>query len=87
MYEKAHANREKHTYDCKTIDEINAAIAENGDGFVRALWCGEEDCEDEVKAKTGIGSRCIPLTKEKHEGVCVCCGKPASQMVLWGKAY
>ncbi|MBQ8858773.1 MAG: proline--tRNA ligase [Clostridia bacterium] len=87
MYEKALANREKHTYDCKTIDEINAAIAANGDGFVRALWCGEEDCEDEVKAKTGIGSRCIPLTKEKYEGVCVCCGKPASQMVLWGKAY
>ncbi len=87
MYEKALANREKHTYSCKTIDEINAAIAANGDGFVRALWCGEEQCEDEVKAKTGIGSRCIPLTKEKHEGVCVCCGKPAKEMVLWGKAY
>ena len=87
MYNKALANREKHTYSCKTVDEINAALAANGDGFVRALWCGEEACEDEVKAKTGVGSRCIPLNEEEHEGVCVCCGKPAHKMVVWGKAY
>ena len=87
MYNKALANREKHTYDCATIDEINASLAANGDGFVRALWCGEEACEDEVKAKTGVGSRCIPLNAEAKEGVCVCCGKPAKHLVVWGKAY
>ncbi len=87
MYNKALANREKHTYDCKTIDEINASLEANGDGFVRALWCGEEACEDEVKAKTGVGSRCIPLNTEVNEGVCVCCGKPARHLVVWGKAY
>ena len=86
MFEKALANRERRTYDCRTMEEINAAL-QNGDGFVRAMWCGEEACEDTVKEKTGVGSRCIPLTEEHLSDVCVCCGKPARHMVVWGKAY
>lgn len=87
MYNKALANREKKTYNCSTMDEIIEAIEKNGDGFVNAFWCGEEACEDEVKEKTGVGSRCIPLMQVKMAGKCVCCGKPAKHMVLWGKAY
>ena len=87
MYAKALANREKRTYDCKTMDEITAKLAENGDGFVRAMWCGDEACEDKVKEVTGVGSRCIPLVQEQISDVCVCCGKPAKQLVYWGKAY
>ncbi len=87
MYNKALANREKKTYNCSTMDEIIEALEKNGDGFVNAFWCGEEACEDEVKEKTGVGSRCIPLMQVKMAGKCVCCGKPAKHMVLWGKAY
>ena len=86
MFEKALANRERRTYSCKTIDEINEAL-KNGDGFVKAMWCGEEECEDSVKAQTGVGSRCIPLEQEQIEDVCVCCGKPAKHMVVWARAY
>ena len=86
MFEKALANRERRTYDCRTMEEIHAAL-QNGDGFVRAMWCGDEACEDTVKEKTGVGSRCIPLTEEHLSDVCVCCGKPARHMVVWGKAY
>lgn len=87
LYEKALANRQMHTYDCKTLDEITAALAEKGDGYVRAMWCGEEACEDEVKAKTGVGSRCIPMEQEHIADTCVCCGKPAKHLVYWAKAY
>ncbi|MBO5798350.1 MAG: proline--tRNA ligase, partial [Clostridia bacterium] len=87
LYEKALANRERRTYSCETMEEITAALAEKGDGFVKAMWCGDEECEDKVKAETGVGSRCIPLKQEKIAGRCVCCGKPAEHMVLWGKAY
>jgi prolyl-tRNA synthetase len=51
------------------------------------MWCGEEACEDEVKEKTGVGSRCIPFEQEQLSDKCVCCGKPAKCMVYWGKAY
>lgn len=87
MYEKALANRENRTHSCKTMDEIKTSLAENGDGFIKAMWCGDPACEEKVKEETGVGSRCIPFQQEQVSDVCVCCGKPAHTMVLWGKAY
>ncbi|MBP5267800.1 MAG: proline--tRNA ligase [Ruminococcus sp.] len=87
IFQKALENRERRTYTCKNTDEIIKALEENGDGFVKAMWCGEEECEDKVKELTGVGSRCIPFEQDNFSDVCVCCGKPAKKMVLWGKAY
>ena len=87
MYEKALENRKNRTYVCKSMDEIQQVLAEKGDGFVEAMWCGDEACEDKVKEVTGVGSRCIPLEQKHHADTCVCCGKPAKHMVLWAKAY
>ena len=87
IYEAALENRERRTYVCKTLDEITKALEENGDGFVKAMWCGDEACEDKVKEMTGVGSRCIPLEQEQLSDTCVCCGKPAKHMLYWGKAY
>ncbi len=87
MFQKALENRENKTYQCQSIEEINKALEEKGDGFIEAMWCGEEACEDEVKAQTGAGSRCIPFNQKNLSDKCVCCGKPAQCMVLWGKAY
>ena len=87
IYNKALENLNKRTFACTTIDEINAKLTENGDGFVKAMWCGEEECEDKVKELTGVGSRCIPFEQESLADTCVCCGKPAKMMVYWGKAY
>ena len=87
IYNKALENREKRTYACTTMDEITKALNENGDGFIKAMWCGDEACEDKVKEETGVGSRCIPLQQENLSETCVCCGKKAQYMVYWGKAY
>ncbi len=87
IYNKALENRENRTYTCKTMDEITAALTEKGDGFIKAMWCGDEECEDKVKEITGVGSRCIPLEQENISDTCVCCGKKAQHMVYWGKAY
>ena len=87
MYEKALANRTSKTYECTTTDEIKDALEKNGDGFVMAMWCGSEECEDKVKELTGVGSRCIPFEQKKISDKCVCCGKPADKMVFWAIAY
>ncbi|MCM1315714.1 MAG: proline--tRNA ligase [Prevotella sp.] len=87
MFNKALENQNKRTYTCTSLDEITKVLTENGDGFIKAMWCGEESCEDEVKEKTGVGSRCIPFEQENISDKCVCCGKPAKHMVYWGKAY
>lgn len=87
LYDKAAANIENRTYRCTSIDEIKQALAEHGDGFVKAMWCGSEECEDKVKELTGVGSRCIPFEQEDLSDKCVCCGKKAWKMVVWGNAY
>lgn len=87
LYEKALANREHRTYACKTPDEINAALAEKGDGFVKTMWCGSPECEAKMKELCGITSRCIPFDQTPVGDKCICCGKPANTVLYWGKAY
>ena len=87
MYEKALDNQKRRTYACQSMEEIVQVLQEKGDGFVEAMWCGDEACEDLVKEKTGVGSRCIPLEQHTISDKCVCCGKPAKHMVYWGVAY
>ncbi|MBR3145475.1 MAG: proline--tRNA ligase [Clostridia bacterium] len=87
MYEKALARRNAMTYDAKTFEEMKD-IADNKPGFIRAMWCGDRECEDKLKEELGVTSRCIPLENEEHlSDKCVCCGKEAKHMLYWGKAY
>ena len=65
MYAAALENRKNRTFSCTTIDEIRQTLEEKGDGFIEAMWCGDEACEDEVKAQTGAGSRCIPFEQKQ----------------------
>ncbi|HHX60499.1 MAG TPA: proline--tRNA ligase [Epulopiscium sp.] len=86
MLEKARAHREEHTFAARNIEEFEKTIEETP-GFIKAMWCGEESCEDEIKEKTGATSRCIPFEQEQVGETCVCCGKPADTMLYWGRAY
>ena len=87
MFERAKTFLDAHIDTAVTMDEMNQKFQENR-GFIKAMWCGEENCEDEIKAQTGgASSRCIPDDEEQLSEVCVCCGKPAKHMVYWGKSY
>ncbi len=86
LYEKALAMRENRIYDAVDYDIFKATIAEKP-GFVRAMWCGDKECELKIKEDTQATSRCMPFEQEELSDVCVCCGKPAKKMVVWGKAY
>ena len=87
MLERARKHRDAHTYVAHNMEELKD-IADNKPGFIKAMWCGDEACEEEIKAQTGgETSRCIPEEEEQLSDVCICCGKPAKHMVYWGKAY
>ena len=86
LFEKAKAHRDSHTYDAHNYEEFKD-IANNRPGFIRAMWCGDQACEDRIKDELGVTSRCIPNEQEHLSDVCVCCGRPAKKMVYWGKAY
>ncbi len=86
LYQKALDRREQMTYDARSLDEM-VDIAEHKPGFIRAMWCGDRACEDTLKEKAGVSSRCIPFRQEALSDTCVCCGKKAKYMLYWGKAY
>ena len=86
MLERARTHREAHTYVATNYDEFKDVVA-NKPGFVKAMWCGDQACEDKIKEDTTATSRCMPFEQEHLSDVCVCCGRPAKKMVYWGKAY
>ena len=86
LYEKAKKNLDEHTYAARSLAEAKALQEKNG-GFIKTMWCGELDCELQMKEKAGMSSRCIPFRQEKLGDTCACCGKPAKHMIYWGVAY
>ena len=86
MLERARNHRDAHTYVAHNYDEFKDTVA-NKPGFIKAMWCGDLECELKIKEDTTATSRCMPFEQETVSDVCVCCGKPAKKLVYWGKAY
>ncbi|WP_313076499.1 proline--tRNA ligase [Lacrimispora sp.] len=86
MYEKAKNHRDEHTSEATDLATFTKTVEEKP-GFVKAMWCGCQECEDQIKESTGATSRCIPFEQKTLSDTCICCGKPAVKMVYWGRAY
>ncbi|MBR0207968.1 MAG: proline--tRNA ligase [Oscillospiraceae bacterium] len=86
MYAKAKKNLDEHIFAASSIEEAKALQEEHG-GFIKTMWCGELQCELDMKEKAGMSSRCMPLEQESLGEVCACCGRPAKHMIYWGVAY
>ena len=86
LYQKALAFREAKTVDADTFEQLTAGVQT---GFVRAAWCGERACEEEIKQKTGATTRCMPLGESDvpEDAVCVHCGRKAKTLMYFAKAY
>lgn len=67
--------------------EVFKQIIEEKRGFIKAYWCGDEECEDHIKKETKATIRCIPLEEQKEKGKCIFCGKESSSLVYFGRAY
>ena len=87
LVDRARKNLAEKTSIATTYEEF-LDIAENKPGFIKARWCGCSECEEKLKDVTGgVKSRCIPFEEEHLADTCVCCGKPAKHMVVWGRQY
>ena len=87
LYARAERNLAEKTSVAHDYDEF-IDIAQNRPGFIKAMWCGDSECEDKLKDVTGgVKSRCIPFVEDNISDKCVCCGKPAKHMVVWGRQY
>jgi prolyl-tRNA synthetase len=86
LFDRAAQSLAARTFEAADRDEFYRLVNENP-GFIRAMWCGSQDCEQKIKEETGATARCIPLEQKQISGQCIYCARPAAQMVIWGKAY
>jgi prolyl-tRNA synthetase len=86
LYEKALENRKQRTFEATELDDF-IKIANEKSGYIKAMWCGDLDCELKLKEVADVTSRCMPMEQEAISDKCICCGKKADKLVYWGKAY
>ena len=84
MFKIADEFRLAHTKDVHTYDELKEQV--NG-GYARAMWCGDRACEDKIKAETNATSRNMPFDQTPIGDTCVCCGRKATKVMYFAKAY
>ena len=86
MFAECKKRLEEKTTIATNLEEFTKSMNEH-QGFIKAMWCGDAACEDKIKELTGAKSRCIPFAQEHISDTCVCCGKKADKMVVWGRQY
>ncbi len=86
LLQKATIRRDELTFVCKTLDEVDRQINKQP-GFIKAEWCGCQECELKLKEYRGIKSRCILEDDPISFGKCVVCGRPSKFSVMWGIQY
>ena len=86
MYEVCKKRMEAKTTIACNLEEFQENINRE-QGFIKAMWCGDSECESKIKELTSAKSRCMPFEQENISDTCVCCGKKADKMVVWGRQY
>lgn len=86
MFHQCELVKQKRTNIATSLEEFTQKIEQN-QGYIKTMWCGDQECENKIKEVTNAHSRCIPFEQEIVSDHCVCCGKPAKTMVVWGRQY
>jgi prolyl-tRNA synthetase len=83
---RARQFRDEHTQRTSSYDEFKQ-IMDGRPGFVIAPWCGQAQCEAQIKAETQATIRNMPLNGTAPSGRCVRCDNPAKTEAWFAKAY
>ena len=88
LFHEAETFLRENTRDAETAEEFKD-VMENKRGFVRALWCGDQTCEDRIKEATMATIRVIPFGHEQggRKGRCISCGRDADTLAWFARSY
>ncbi len=84
LFQRAEAFRRGHTHQPADYDEFKQVVQ---GGWADVWWCGQAECEAQVKEDTRASSRCIPLDQPGGKGTCIHCGAPATQRAIFARSY
>lgn len=85
MLEKARRLLEEKTTEISSHDEFKRGM--EAGGFLKARWCGSQECEERIKEETGGEIRVIPFSNEEAGGKCVYCGGQGRSVPLFARGY
>ena len=86
LFERARRFRDEHTGRTSSRDDF-VRIMEGRPGFLIAPWCGNPECEAQIKSETQATIRSLPLNGAASGGSCLQCGKPSTVDAYFAKAY
>lgn len=86
LYAQSEKFLKEHTRDTSSYDEFKK-IMNTSKGFIKALWCEDDYCEEKIKAETKATTRCKPLDAKEEKGKCIYCGKEARYKWYFAQAY
>ena len=85
MYRKAEAFRDSRIKEAHTLDELKKYLDEGN--FVKAMWCGSQECELKVKELMQATIRIMPFDQTPIDDKCIADGSPAKKLVIFARAY
>jgi prolyl-tRNA synthetase len=88
LHERAQKFKEENSYQISDYEKFKEIMSDKR-GFVYSDWCGDQKCEEAIKAETKATTRCIPLEKQPslNTGKCIYCGKEANYRPVWARNY
>ncbi|HEY43761.1 MAG TPA: proline--tRNA ligase, partial [Anaerolineae bacterium] len=84
IFHRAQAFLEENTHQPDDYEEFKQIVKS---GWADVWLCGDVECETEIKAETKATTRCIPLKQPGGEGVCIHCGRSATERAIFARAY
>ncbi|HUG17230.1 MAG TPA: proline--tRNA ligase [Thermomicrobiales bacterium] len=86
MFDSAFTRQRERTANVDDLAELYERARTNA-GFSLAWWCGDAACEDSVKTESRATIRCLPFDQPAGSGACVVCGRAASMLAVFARAY
>jgi len=84
IYQRAKAFLQANKHEPKDFEEFKQVVE---GGWADVCWCGDASCEAEIKQQTRATIRCMPLDEPSGDGICIHCGKPATERAIFARGY
>ena len=68
-----------------SYSEFKSALEDGG--FIKAHWCGNQECEEKIKEETSADIRVIPFDSEGNTGKCIICENQSKTIPLFARGY
>lgn len=84
LYDQASVALTEHTHSSNDYEDFKQQMSD-GKGFIKAHWCGNNMCEDTIKAETTATTRC--KTDSETTGKCIYCQKADAAEWYFAQSY